>query len=301
MQQTFDAPQRRPRRQRQRRARRSRDEARISPFDSVGPGRRRRLGGAAAPRRPDLPAHRAPRPAAALGAGAGVRGDPDRRGDHRAAPPHARGQRDARRRARPAHAHPRREDHQRHGPAAQPGRSDADRAGRVQVAGLRRRRHHARHLVGAPAPRRLARPEDPPQQPAQLDPRQDRGQRGRRRRRADARRRGLRRRDQRHPRVLRDRRRAAHLDDEGLPGGHHPRDDPPDLLDRGDSCRRRRPLAGAALHRRRGVRHRHHGRADAGGGDRRTPDRRRHARSADRAARGGVRGAHRPRGRRRRQ
>ena len=32
-------------------------------------------------------------------------------------------QRDARRRAHPAHAHPRREDHQRHGPAAQPGRA----------------------------------------------------------------------------------------------------------------------------------------------------------------------------------
>ena len=51
----------------------------------------------------------------------------------------------ARRRAHPPDAHPRREDHQRHGPAAEPVRADADRAGRAQAAGLRQRRPHADH------------------------------------------------------------------------------------------------------------------------------------------------------------
>ena len=82
---------------------------------------------------------------------------------------------------------------------------DADRAGGVQVAGLRRQRDLAGHLVGAPAPPGLARPEDPPQQPAHLDPGQDRGQRRRRRRRADARRRRVRGRDQRDARLPRRR------------------------------------------------------------------------------------------------
>ena len=47
---------------------------------------------------------------------------------------------DVRRRPHPAHAHARREDHLRHGPAAQPSRADADRAGRAQAAGLRQAR-----------------------------------------------------------------------------------------------------------------------------------------------------------------
>ena len=59
--------------------------------------------------------------------------------------------------------------------------------------------------VRRPRPGR-ARPEDPPHQPAQLDPGEDRGQRRRRRRRADARRPRLRRRDQRHAPVRRRRR-----------------------------------------------------------------------------------------------
>ena len=57
---------------------------------------------------------------------------------------------DERRRAHPAHADPRGEDHQRHGPAAQPGRADPDRAGRAQAAGLRPVRDHADHLQRAP-------------------------------------------------------------------------------------------------------------------------------------------------------
>ena len=104
---------------------------------------------------------RAPGPAAALGPALAFARDPHRRGDHRADPPHARRQRDDRRRAHPAHAHPRRQGHQRHGPAAQPERPDADRAGRAQAAGLRRRRHHAGHLERAPADPGLPRPEDP--------------------------------------------------------------------------------------------------------------------------------------------
>ncbi len=56
-----------------------------------------------------------------------------------------------------------------------------------------------RHRPGLPGP------EDPPQQPAHLDPGQGRGERRRRRRRADARRRRVRRRDERDPRVPRRR------------------------------------------------------------------------------------------------
>ena len=67
-----------------------------------------------------------------------------------------------------------------------------------------------------------ARPEDPPQQPDQLDPGQDRGERRRRRRRDDARRPRLRRRDQRDPPVRGRRRRARHAARGRLPGGHHP-------------------------------------------------------------------------------
>ena len=155
---------------------------------------------------------------------------PVRRGDHRADPRRARRQRDDRRRAHPADPDPRREDHQRHGPAAQPVRPDADRAGRVQVAGLRRQRHLAGHVVGAPAPAGLAGPEDPPQQPAHLDPGEGRGQRRRRRRRADARRQRVRGRDQRDARLLRLRRRRADVHHPRLPRGHHPRDHPRDLL-----------------------------------------------------------------------
>ena len=77
--------------------------------------------------------------------------------------------------------------------------------------------------IRRPAPD-VPRPQDPPQQPAAVDPGQDRGQRGRRRRRADARPPRLRRRDQRDQRVLRDRRRARHTDDGRLPRGDHPRD-----------------------------------------------------------------------------
>ena len=169
-----------------------RDEAAVSPFDSVGAGRRRGLGGAAALPRPDLPARAststgcAARPLALAFAR-----DPAARGDHRADPPHARAPTSmTRRRAHPADADPRRQGHQRHGPAAQPGRADADRAGRAQAAGLR----HRRASRWSPAacggsPPDVPRPEDPPQQPDPVDPGQDRGQRRRRRRRADARRR----------------------------------------------------------------------------------------------------------------
>ena len=73
-----------------------RDEAGISPFDSRRAGRRRRVGRAAALRRPHLPARRAPRPPAALGAWPWPSETiPTARGDHRRDPPHARRQRHA--------------------------------------------------------------------------------------------------------------------------------------------------------------------------------------------------------------
>ena len=50
-----------------------RDQAAVSPFDSVVQGGDAVLGGAPAARREDLPAGRAPGPAARLGPGAGVR------------------------------------------------------------------------------------------------------------------------------------------------------------------------------------------------------------------------------------
>ena len=64
--------------------------------------------------------------------------DPVRRGDHRADQAHARRERHAGRRAHQAHPHPRRQAHLGHGSPAQPGRADADRAGRVQGPGVRR-------------------------------------------------------------------------------------------------------------------------------------------------------------------
>ena len=72
----------------------------------------------------------------------------------------------------------------RHGPAAQPGRADA----LIVLAEFKDPvydavRHHADHRERAPPGAGLPRPEDPPQQPAAVDPGQDRGERGRRRRR----------------------------------------------------------------------------------------------------------------------
>ena len=134
-----------------------RDEARGQPVRLGRAGRRRGLGGAAAVRRADLPAGRAPRPAAR--ARPARWRSPQIPSDEEITerdPPHAGRQRDARRRAHPAHADPRRQDHQRHGPAAQPVRPDADRAGRAQAAGLRRGRHHADHRERAPRRRRTA-------------------------------------------------------------------------------------------------------------------------------------------------
>ena len=147
---------------------------------------------------------------------------PSGRGDHRGDPAHAGGQPDDRRRAHPADADPRGEDHQRHGPAAEHGRPHADRAARVQEPGLRQVRDHADHLQRAAHPAGLAGPEDPPQQPADLDPGQDRGQPRGRRRRGHARPPRVRRGDQRDAHLLRGRRGAAHADHRGLPGGHHP-------------------------------------------------------------------------------
>ena len=138
-------------------------------------------------------------------------------------PPDAGGQRHDRRRAHPPDADARRQDHQRHGPAAQPVGADADRAGRAQAARLRHGRPHADDRSHPPVAARLPRSEDPPQQPAPVDPRQDRGQRRRRRRRADARHARLRRRDQRHAPVLRRARRRADADHRRLPRRHHPR------------------------------------------------------------------------------
>ena len=132
--------ERRPDRQHQRPARPSRRGGR-QPVRLRRAGRRRGLGRPAALRRPDLPARRAPRPAAQLGAGAGVRArSPPHDEIIERDPPHAGGQRDARRRAHPPDADARRQDHLRHGPAAQPVGADADRAGRAQAAGLRHRR-----------------------------------------------------------------------------------------------------------------------------------------------------------------
>ena len=158
-----------------------RDQAGGQPVRLRRPGRRRGLGRAPALPGPDLPARRAPGQAAPLGGRARFHHGPVRRGDHRADPPHAAGERDDRQRAHPAHSDPRGQDHQRDGPPAEPVRPDPDRAGRVQAAGLRPVRHLADHLERAPPAARLARSQDPPQQPADLHPGQDRGEhRGRR-------------------------------------------------------------------------------------------------------------------------
>ena len=61
---------------------------------------------------------------------------------------------DAHRRAHPADPHPRRQAHLGHGPAAERLRADADRAGRVQGPGLRPGRDPADHVERAAAPRR---------------------------------------------------------------------------------------------------------------------------------------------------
>ncbi|MGD0607437.1 MAG: aminotransferase class IV [Streptosporangiaceae bacterium] len=103
------------------------------------------MGGPAAAPREDLPAGRAPGQAARLGAGPGVRAGPVGRGDHRAGQPDPGGERHARRGAHQAHLDPRGQAHLRHGSAAQPGRPDPDRAGRVQGPGVRPRRDHADH------------------------------------------------------------------------------------------------------------------------------------------------------------
>ena len=121
-----------------------RDEARRQPVRFGGAGGRRRLGGAAALRRPHLQADehldRLRSSALALAFAEIPSHDAiieEIRRD-------ARRQPDARRRAHPADADARREDHLRHGPAAEPVGADADRAGRAQAAGLRQGGHHAR-------------------------------------------------------------------------------------------------------------------------------------------------------------
>ena len=197
-------------------------------------------------------------------------------------PPHAAGQRDDRRRAHPAHADQGREDHQRHGPAAEPVRADADRAGRAQAAGLRHVRDHPDHLERAPAAAGQPRPEDPPQQPADLDPGQDRGQRRRRRRRPDARQPGLRRRDQRDQRVPGGRGRAGHALGGRLPGGDHPGRGARPCRRGRHRVRGRRLLADPVLRGRRAVRDRHHGRDRPGDRARRTGDRARRPRARSR-------------------
>ena len=81
MLQTFDERNRRPAGQRQRRAPAPRRAARVG-LRLGRAGRRRGVGGPAGLRRPGVPAHRAPGPAAPLGPRAGLRRGPDGRGDH---------------------------------------------------------------------------------------------------------------------------------------------------------------------------------------------------------------------------
>ena len=97
-----------------------RDRAAVSPFDSVVQGGNAVLGRASALSGEDLPAGRAPGPAARLGPGPRVRPDPGRRGDHRADQPHARRERYARQRAHQAHPYPRDQGHLGDGSPAQP-------------------------------------------------------------------------------------------------------------------------------------------------------------------------------------
>ena len=156
------------------------------PVRQRGPGRRRRLGRPAALRRPDLRARGASRAPALLRARTRLRRHPGQRGDREGDPPHARGEPDEGRRAHPPDADARREDHLRHGPAPQPVGPDADRARRAQAPGLLEEGPQSGHEQPAPLAARLPRPEDPPRQPALLDPRQDPGERGGRGRRDHA-------------------------------------------------------------------------------------------------------------------
>ena len=203
-----------------------RDEAGVSPFDSVvqggdavWEGLRLTNGRIFA-----LEEHlaRLRRSAHALGFAVGAR----RRGDHRGDQAHAGRQLDDDRGAHPADAHPRGQAHLGHGPPAERLRADADRAGRVQGPGLRPVRDPADHVERAAARAGLARPQDPPQQPADLDPGQDRGERGGRRRRGHARQPRLHRRDQRdapvHGAAGEAAVHAGDADHGRLPGGRSP-------------------------------------------------------------------------------
>ena len=84
----------------------------------------------------------------------------------------------------------------------------------------------AHHQQRPPVSARLPRPQNPPQQPAAIDPGQDRGQRRRRGRRPDARHPRLRGRNQRHARVPGRRRPRPHPPHRRLPRRNHPRHGP---------------------------------------------------------------------------
>ena len=114
-----------------------RDRAGISPFDSAVQGGDAVWEGLRLYRRADLQVARTSRQATQLGQRTFVRTNSVRRRNHRADQAHAGREQDARWRAHPAHAHARREGHLRNGSAAQSKRSDADRARRTQIAGLR--------------------------------------------------------------------------------------------------------------------------------------------------------------------
>ena len=261
-----------------------RDEAGVSPFDSVGAGRGRGVGGAAADQRPDLRARRAPGAAAPLGARARVFLDPGGRGDHRGDPPDPRGQRNAATASTFGSTLTR-------GVKITSGmdprlnvRADADRAGRVQGPGLRPVRDPADHVERAAARAGLPGPQDPPQQPAAVHPRQDRGQRRRRGRRGHARPPRFHRRDQRdahlHGRLRgRCRRRRRRPARRGSPARRCCRL----AAGAGFGDRGRRLHAPAALQRRRGLRHRHDGRPRAGRRRGRPGDRRRRRRPGHQA------------------
>ena len=200
-----------------------RAEAKVSVFDSSVQGGDAVLGGAARLRRARVRARSSPRSPVRVGARARLRAGAVARGGRGRDLRHAAGERHARRRAHPPHADAGREGDQRHEPGAQPVGAVPDRARRVEAAGLRPSRHPPGDVVVAAQPAAVPRLEDPPQQPAQQHPGQDRGQPRRRRRRGDARRRGLRGRDQRHQPVPGRARRAGDAGGRSLPARHHAR------------------------------------------------------------------------------
>ena len=89
---------------------------------------------------------------------------------------HPSSQRHDRWRPHPTRRSPRCQGDQRYGPTPQPGWLHPHRPGRTQGSGIRHAGASAGHLERPRPGRRRPGPEDPPRQPAQLDPGQDRGE-----------------------------------------------------------------------------------------------------------------------------